>query len=282
MTSILFVSATALAVLTSICSNYTSTPDACAQQIFDQVLLSDLLVCYDPIDIPSPVLCSLNSSSFSTAPFSGFSSSSSSSLPASFPLGLVHFYPLQGNNSDLVNPAVQTLAVQGNSSCATFEPAWTQSCTAALTVTSFTETGSLTLCIYSFISAFTSSGDQFFWSCNDFSDGTADCLIFRYLPSYSLGVIQFDLNGDGSGVVLNLPTSTWFHTCVMYDTLLSNMSLWIDGELVNSLVVTPLQPLGTPVFAGESLQGSFVNYRIYNRTLSPAEILAVSVSDDPT
>lgn len=68
MTSILSISAVAvMAILTSICGNFTSSPDACAKQVFDEVLLSNLLYCYDPADVPPPIVVNCTTS-FTSSP----------------------------------------------------------------------------------------------------------------------------------------------------------------------------------------------------------------------
>ena len=215
---------------------------------------------------------------------------------------LVHWFPLNGSYADIVTPSV-SLTPQGNTGgCASFKAvspassAFTQSCgpnqsPVTLLAPSPQETGSLSMCVYSYVTAWQGNNiNTAIFSCNGFAAGTADCLELYYSGQYFVSVIRLHEGGSGNGYSgANLPVNQWFHMCVTYDNNAHLYSFWVNGVMYNSYNIQyTLSNIATPVLGGEGADyqgspyiGSFLNFRIYSGALSQAQIQALVSSDYP-
>ena len=212
--------------------------------------------------------------------------------------GLVHWYPLQGDYTDVVNASTNYVVQGGASTCASFSAqppatsAWTQSCLvgqnpASFAVTSPVESGDSTVCVYAYVPAWGQENNYFF-SCDGFDGGNVDCIDLRYDYYIGLLVGRINNNGNGQGIGQRLPTQTWFHLCATYNAATTFFMSFFNGQVVNNFNVPhSTSTYGAPVLAGWGLDqsspvvGSFVNFRQYNVALTQAQIQALAVTDYP-
>ena len=213
--------------------------------------------------------------------------------------GLVHWFPLAGDLSDLANSS-SSLIQQGSSGCVSYPrvapstASWTQSCgggqsPATLSVVWPGESGDVTLSAYLYVSSY-SQENTWLLSCNGFASGQVDCLSIHYDSVYGVLVAQLNANGNGNGMLLTLPAQRWFHLAASFTQSSGALTVYINAQPVMSFTAQhTTQTYGTPLIAGEAgdssgypSQASWRNLRQYTIALSQAQIATLTQTDYPS
>jgi lysophospholipase L1-like esterase len=134
------------------------------------------------------------------------------------------------------------------------------------------------------------STPQTFFSCNGYTSNAVDCIHFNLIATYPVLSMQWNANAGGVGTaMINLPNNVWFHACITYSTSSTALTLYLNAEYATH--VNLFHTAGTtasPVLAGEPdsgtapTVGSFNSWRIYSRTLSASDVMAVYLNDAPS
>jgi hypothetical protein len=181
--------------------------------------------------------------------------------------GLVHWMPLTQNLTDWANSSTEV----GGAGCWSFvDSSWTASCPTTLSLEFPQEYGGLTMCV-----AAKGPLTNEVFSCE--LQGFVDCLTL----SYSDGSLLSSLNeaSPGGSATVTIPTQSWSHLCVVYDT--RYLATYLDGAVASNVSVGhSIYAYGTPqLLASEGV--SFVNWRVYSIPLSPAVVAQVAAADTP-
>lgn len=101
--------------------------------------------------------------------------------------------------------------------------------------------------------------------------------------------IRTEVAGSGSNGTVTITDDTWHHCAVVFDptigSTIGDVQFYIDGQpdaltfsggtAVNTTITNPIFIGSSPIFPGRTLTGKMDDIRIYDRALSPDEILAL-------
>jgi len=160
--------------------------------------------------------------------------------------------------------------------------------TAGTTVTNYLQTpytlaagSAISVSVWVMFTALPGSG--LFSNVFQFGTTTVESFELLYSPSVSAGLYVWDSSTTETSSRVTITVNTWYHCVAMRTGNAGTLSLYVNGQLAASTTAGTL-PVGTILNIGvstmaslsaRSFAGYIDDFRIYNRVLSPSEILAL-------
>lgn len=102
------------------------------------------------------------------------------------------------------------------------------------------------------------------------------------IGQYGSSLNIYNAGGSGLNVVANIDTTQWHHCVFTFEGSTNTISIYIDGELKKSSVVTSIPTTSTSAYIGKRSTNTYLfngylnDFRIYDHCLSPREVKEIS------